>query len=122
METFYNHWDSGHHGEWIPCVKHAKDLFSKESQNGDQFEATIIQGPTDDILITIDEFSQEDEFDGGPIYKDLEFMIEYAKDRMSSSFQHAKNPYDLLHFWEHNGGNSEDDGYWTFMGPPFYDS
>ena len=75
-------------------------MFSKEAQNGDQFEATIIQGLTDDILITIDEVSQEDEFDGGPIYKDLEFMFEDAKDRMSSSFQHAKNPYDLLHLWE----------------------
>ena len=41
---------------------------------------------------------------------------------MSSPFQHAETPYDLSDIWEHNDMNSEDDGYWTFMGPPFYDS
>ena len=25
-------------------------------------------------------------------------------------------------YGEHNDGNYEDDGYWKFMGPPFYDS
>ena len=41
---------------------------------------------------------------------------------MSYPFQHTKTPYDILDPWEHDNGNSEDDGYWTFMGSPFYDS
>ena len=55
VETFCNHWDSRNHDKWIPHVKHVKDLFSKQSQNNDQFEASIVQGITDDISSTIDE-------------------------------------------------------------------
>ena len=61
VETFCNHWDSRHRDEWIPHVKHAKDFFSKEAQRKDQFEATIVQGLTDDILSTLDEAPQVDE-------------------------------------------------------------
>ena len=61
VETFCNHWDSGCHYEWIPHIKHAKDLFNKEYQNKDHFEATIVQGLTDDILSTLDEAPQVDE-------------------------------------------------------------
>ena len=50
--------------------KHAKELFSKESQSKDQVEASIVQGLTIDILRMIDETSQADEYDDGPIYDD----------------------------------------------------
>ena len=73
----------------------------------------------------IDEAPQEGEYDDGPIYEDLEVLVEEAeeqKDRMSSPFQHSETPYDISDLWEHNDENYEDDGYWTFMGPPFYDS
>ena len=89
VETFCNHWDSGHHDEWIPHVKHAKDLFTKESQSKYYVKASIFQGLTNDILNMIDESSQEDEYDDGPIYDDPEVLIEEAKDRMSPPFQHT---------------------------------
>ena len=53
VETFCNYLDSGHRDEWIPHVKHAKDLFSKKSQNKDQVEASIVQGLTDEIFSMI---------------------------------------------------------------------
>ena len=58
------------------------------------------------------------------IYEYIEVLVEGVeqKDRMSSTFQHADAPYDLSDLWEHNDVNYEDDGYWTFMGPHFYDS
>ena len=99
METLCNHWDSWRRDEWIPHVKHAKDLFSKEAQNKDQFEAAIVQGLADDILSTIDEVSQADEYDDGPIYDYPEVIIEETKeqkDRMSPPFQYTENPYDIL--------------------------
>ena len=68
VEILCIHWDSEQRDKWIPHVKHVKDLFSKESQNKDQFEAAIVQGLADDILSTIDEVSQADEYDDGPIY------------------------------------------------------
>ena len=73
----------------------------------------------------IDEASQSDEYDDDPIYEDPEVLAkedEEEKDRESSHFQHTTTLYDISDLWEHNDGNSEDDGYWTFMGPPFYDS
>ena len=118
VEMFCNKWDSRRHNEWIPHVKHAKDLLNKEAQKKDQVEATIVQGLIDDILSTIDEAPQAGEYDDGPIYEDPEVLVEGVeeqKDRMSSFFQHAETPYDLSDLWEHNHGNSEDDGYWTFM-------
>ena len=114
VETFYNHQDLGCHGEWIPHVKHAKDLFSKESQNEDQFEEVVVQHLTNDILSMIDEDSQEDEYDDGPIYDDLEFLIEEAEeheDRTILPFQHTKTPYDVLDLQEHNNENSKDDSW-----------
>ena len=42
VETFCNHWDSERRDEWIPHVKHARDLFSKGTQNKDQVEAAIV--------------------------------------------------------------------------------
>ena len=42
METFCSHWDSEKPEKWIPHVKNARDLFSKESQNKDQVEASIV--------------------------------------------------------------------------------
>ena len=41
---------------------------------------------------------------------------------MSSPSQHTSTSYDISNLWEHNDGNYEDDGYWTFMCPPSYDS
>ena len=114
VETFYNHWDSGNREEWIPHVKHAKDLFSKESQNEDQFEEVVVQHLNNDILSTIDEASQEDEYDDGPIYDDLEFLIEESEeqeDRTILPFQHTKTPCDVLDLWEHNNKNSKDEGW-----------
>ena len=91
----------------------------------DLVEPAISEGITDDILSKIDEASQADEYDDGPIYDNLEVLIKEAeeqKDRMSPPFQYTKTPYDILDVWEHNDENYEEDGYWTFMGPPFYDS
>ena len=42
VETFCSQWDSEKHEKWIPHVKNARDLFSKESQNKDQVEASIV--------------------------------------------------------------------------------
>ena len=53
METFCNHWDSRCCDKWIPHVKHAKDLFTKEVQSEDQLEAIIIQ---DDKDFQVDEY------------------------------------------------------------------
>ena len=99
-------------------------MFSKEAQNKDQVEAAIVQGLTNDVLSTINEAPQADEHDDGPTYEDPEVLLEVEEqlDRGSPPFQHAEAPYDLLDLWEHNDGNSVDDGYWTFMGPPLYDS
>ena len=55
VETFCSHSDSEQCDKWIPHVKHAKDLFSKEAQNKGPVEAAIVQGLTDDISSTIDE-------------------------------------------------------------------
>ena len=76
VETLCNHWDSGSREEWIPHVKHVKDLFSKEAQGKYQVKASIVQGLTDDILSTIDEAFQADEYDDGPIYDDPKVLIE----------------------------------------------
>ena len=76
VETFCSHWDSERHDEWIPYVKHVRDFFSKETQNKDQVEATIVQGLTDDISSTVDEAPEADEHDDGPTYEDLEFLVE----------------------------------------------
>ena len=114
VETFCNHWDSGHRDKWIPHVKRAKDLFSKEAQSKDQVKETIIQGLTNDILSMIDKSSQANEYYDGPIYDDPEVLVEEAKeqkDRMIPPFQHTKTPYDILDLWEHDDGNYEDDGY-----------
>ena len=92
VEMFCNPWDSGRRDEWISHVKNVKDRFSKESKNKYQSEATIFRSLTDDILSTIDEASQADEYDDGPIYDDMEVLIEEAgeqKDRMSLPFQHT---------------------------------
>ena len=65
-------------------------------------------------MITIDEASHEDEYDDVPIYDDLEFLIEEAKeqeDRTIIPFQHTKNPCDVLDLWEHNNENSKDEGW-----------
>ena len=89
VETFCNYQDSGRCVEWIPHSKHAKDLFSKESQIKDQVEADIVQGLTDDILSMIEKYSQEDEYDDGPISDGSEVLIEEAeehKDTMSPPF------------------------------------
>ena len=59
VETFCSHWDSEQRDKWIPHVKHARDLFSKEAQNKDQVEATIVQGLTDDISIMIKEYPKK---------------------------------------------------------------
>ena len=126
VEMFCNHWDSGIHDEWIPHVKHAKELFSNEAQNKYQFEEGIVEGLTDDILRMMDEAPQEYEYNDGLVYDDPKVLIEEAQeheDRMRPPFQHTKNPCDILDLWEHNNKNSEDDGYWTFMGlPSLYDS
>ena len=71
METFCSHSDSEQRDKWIPHIKHARDLFSKEAQNKDQVEAVSVQGLTDDISSTIDEAPQASEYDDGPIYEDL---------------------------------------------------
>ena len=42
VEMLCSHWNSKRRDEWIPHVKHARDLLSKESQNKDQVEATIV--------------------------------------------------------------------------------
>ena len=76
METFCSHWDSERRDEWILHAKHARNLFSKETQNKDQVEAAIVQGLNDDISRMIDEASQEDEYDDGPIYEDPEVLFE----------------------------------------------
>ena len=73
VETFCSHWDSKRRDEWIPHVKHARDLFNKEAQNKDQVEATIVQGLTNDILSTIDEASQPYHYDYDPIYDDPKY-------------------------------------------------
>ena len=73
----------------------------------------------------MDEAPQADEYDDGPIYEDLEVLIEEVeehKDRTSPPFQHIETPCDILDLWEHNNVNFEDNGYWTFIGPPLYDS
>ena len=111
VETLCNHWDSGCCEEWIPFVKHVKCLFTKESQIKDQFEASIVQGLTDDILSTIDEASQANEYDGGSIYEYTEVLVEKEEDRISSPFQHRETYNEKLDLWEHNDENSEDDGY-----------
>ena len=85
VETICNHQDSGCRDEWISHVKHAKDLFSKESQNKDQFEVAIVQGLNDDILSMIDEFSQADEYDGGPISQSS-ILVEEDQDRINYPF------------------------------------
>ena len=96
VETFCNHWDSWHCDQWIPHVKHAKELFSKESQNKDQVEKTIVQGLTDDILSMIDEASQADEYDDGPIYEYPKVLEdEEKKDRVRSPSQHTTTSYDI---------------------------
>ena len=41
---------------------------------------------------------------------------------MSSPFQHTAISYDISDLLEHNDRNFEDNGYWTFLGPPLYDS
>ena len=121
QETLCNHWNSGHYDEWIPHINHAKAFFSKEYQRKDQVEAIIMQVLNDDILSTIDEASQADEYDDGPIYEDPEFLEpEEQKDRVISPNQHTTF-YNISYLSKHNDGNYEDDGYWTFMGPPFYD-
>ena len=92
VETLCSHQDSGQHDEWILHVKHARDLFIKETQNKDQVKLTIVQGLNDDISSMIDEASQGDEYDDGPIYEDLELLdkeAEEQKDRTSSPFQHT---------------------------------
>ena len=125
VETFYSHWDSRRRDEWIPHVKHARDLFSKETQNKDQVDAAIVQGLTDDISSTVDEASRPNEYDCGSTYEDQEVLVEEVeeqKDRVISPFQHTATPYDISNLWEHNDENSKDDGYWAFMGPSFYDS
>ena len=76
METFCSHWDSERCDEWIPHVKHARDLFSKETQNKDQVEEGIVQGLTHDISSTIDEAPQADEHDDDPTYEDPEVLVE----------------------------------------------
>ena len=76
VETLCNHWDSQCHDEWIPRVKHVKDLFSKQSQKKDQFEASIVPILTDDILSTIEEALQAGEYDDIPIYDDPEVLFE----------------------------------------------
>ena len=92
VETFCSHRDSERRDEWVPHVKHARDLFSKESQNKDQVKGAIVQGLTDDISSTIDEAPQAGDYDDGPIYGDLEAQVEGVEDhkyRMSYPFQHA---------------------------------
>ena len=42
VETFCSHWDSKQSDNWIPHVKHVRDLFSNETQNKDRVEATIV--------------------------------------------------------------------------------
>ena len=42
VETFCSHWDSKRRDEWIPHVKHERDLFSKETQNKDQVKVDIV--------------------------------------------------------------------------------
>ena len=98
VETLCTQWDSKRRHKWIPHVKHARDLFSKEAKNKDQVEGTIVQGLTDDISSMIDESPQASEYDDGPIYEDPEVLVEEVeeqKDRMSSPFQHTETPYDL---------------------------
>ena len=122
VETLRSHWDSEQHDEWIPHAKHARDLFSKETQNKDQVKAAIVQGLNDDISSMIDEASQENEYDDGPIYEDPEVLAKEAeeqKHRMSSPFQHTKNPYDIPDFWEHNDDNYEDNGLLDIYGSTF---
>ena len=75
VETFRNHWDSERCDEWIPHVKHARDLFSKEAQNKDQVKA-VVQGLTDDISNMIDEAPQAGEYDDGPIYEYPKVLVE----------------------------------------------
>ena len=41
---------------------------------------------------------------------------------MISLFQHTTTPYGISYLLEHNDENFEDNGYYTFMGPPSYDS
>ena len=41
---------------------------------------------------------------------------------MSSPYQHIVISYEISSLPEHNDRNFEDYGYWTFMGPPLYDS
>ena len=57
VETFCSHWDSEQRDKWIPHVKHARDLFSKEALNKDQVEVTIVEGLNGDISSIIDEGS-----------------------------------------------------------------
>ena len=100
-------------------------MFSKESQRKDHVEASIVQGLTDDILSMIDEASQADEYDDGPIYDDPKLLIKEAeehKDRTCPPFQHIETPCDILDLWEYNDVNYEEYGYWIFMGQPLYDS
>ena len=125
VEFFCKNQDSGRRDEWISHVKNVKDRFSKESKNKYQSEATIFRSLTDDILSTIDEASQADEYDDGPVYDDPQVLIEEAeeqKDRMSPPFQHTETHWDILDLWKHNDENSEEDDYWKCMGPPLYDS
>ena len=80
VETLCSHWDSKRRDEWIPHVKHARDLFSKETQNKDQVEEGIVQGPVDDISSTINEAPKASEYDDGPIYEDPEVLVEEAEE------------------------------------------
>ena len=80
VEKFCSHWDAIRRDEWIPHVKHARDLFSKESQNKGQVEATIVQVLTDDISSTINEAPKASEYDDGPIYEDPEVLVEEAEE------------------------------------------
>ena len=82
---------SERHDEQIRHVKHARDLFNKESQNKDQVEATIVQGLTNGVSSMIDEAPQAGEHHDIPIYKDPKVLVEGVeqKYRMSSPFQHG---------------------------------
>ena len=111
----------------MPRVEHKKNLFSKEIQDKNQVGEAIIQNLIDDVssIVSKDEVPHADEYDCDPTYEDQEILVEEVeeqKERVHSPCQHTAISSNISDLLKHNDRIIEDNDYWKFMGPPFYDS